>query len=188
MGDTTSQGRLYAGLWRKHGGFPDLDYLDPFRPQAPHQCFGAQGGNNRPPSLGLSITGLSSYDRYRQQHCYSLYQQTGWDRFPHPVAAGSGSVSMATDSGYSHPGQTHSRPPKCDSRLVISAEPAHHDRVASPPSLVTRTRFTRFTFITSGGGYSKSVGYKRTLHWFPYIYLVPSPHLSNIYKIFFFNH
>ena len=55
-------------------------------------------------------------------------------------------------------------------------------------SLVTRTRFTRFTFITSGGGYSKSVGYKRTLHWFPYTYLVPSPHLSNIYKIVFLNH
>ena len=55
-------------------------------------------------------------------------------------------------------------------------------------SLATRTRFTRFTFITSGGGYSKSVGYKRTLIWFRYIYLVPSPHLSNIYKMFFLNH
>ena len=31
-------------------------------------------------------------------------------------------------------------------------------------SLVTRTRFTRYTFITSGGGYSKTVGYKRTLN------------------------
>ena len=55
-------------------------------------------------------------------------------------------------------------------------------------SLVTRTRFTRYTFITSGGGYSKTVGYKRTLNWFRYIYLVPSPHLSNIYKIVFLNH
>ena len=36
-----------------------------------------------------------------------------------------------------------------------------------------------------GGGYSKSVGYKCTLHWFPYIYLLSSPHLSNIYKIIF---
>ena len=55
-------------------------------------------------------------------------------------------------------------------------------------SLVTRTRFTRYTFITSGGGYSKTVGYKHTLNWFRYIYLVPSPHLSNIYKIVFLNH
>ena len=58
---------------------------------------------------------------------------TGWD--PTPVVAGSGSVStcMATDSRYNHPGQTHSGLPKCDSRLVISAEPDHHhDRVASP--------------------------------------------------------
>ena len=55
-------------------------------------------------------------------------------------------------------------------------------------SLVTRTRFTRYTFITSGGGYSKTVGYKRTLNWFRYIYLVPSPHLSNFYKIVLSNH
>ena len=47
------------------------------------------------------------------------------------VAAGSGSVSMATDLRFSHPGQTHSRLPKCDSRMVISAEPALHNRVAS---------------------------------------------------------
>ena len=57
----------------------------------------------------------------------------GWYPFPLPVAAGSGSVSMATDSGYSHPGQTHSGLPQCDSRPVISAEPAHHNRVESPP-------------------------------------------------------
>ena len=54
-------------------------------------------------------------------------------------------------------------------------------------SLITRTRFKRYTFITSGGGYSKTVGYKRTLNWFRCIYLVPSPHLSNIYKIVFLN-
>ena len=44
-------------------------------------------------------------------------------------------------------------------------------------SLVTRTRFTRFTFITSGGGYSKSVGYKRTFE------LVPV-HLSGSFPTF----
>ena len=69
----------------------------------------------------------------RQQDSCSLYQQTGWDPFPHPVASGSGSVSMATDSRYSHLGQTHSGLPKCDSRPVILAKKAHHDRVASPP-------------------------------------------------------
>ena len=84
-------GRLYPGLGRPHGGFSDLWYLDPFRTQAPHQYFGAQDGNASPPSLGLSITGPPSYVRYRQHHCCSLYQQTGWD----PVAAGMGCVSMA---------------------------------------------------------------------------------------------
>ena len=37
-------GRLQSGLGRSHGGFQDFGYLDPYRPQAPHQLSGAQGG------------------------------------------------------------------------------------------------------------------------------------------------
>ena len=46
--------------------------------------------------------------------------------------AGSGSVSVASDSGHNSKSQTHSVLPKCDSRPLVSAEPAHHDRVESP--------------------------------------------------------
>ena len=53
--------------------------------------------------------------------------------FPRPVEAGSRFVSVATDSGHNSSGQTHSGLPKCNSRPVISAEPAHHNRVKSPP-------------------------------------------------------
>ena len=67
--------------------------------------------------MGCSITGPSCYDRYRQYHCCSLYQQTGWDPFPCPVAAGSRSVSVATDSGHNSLSQTYSRLPQCDSRV-----------------------------------------------------------------------
>ena len=49
------------------------------------------------------------------------------------VMAGSGFVSMATNSRYSHPSQTLSRLSKRDSGLPISAEPAHNNRVESPP-------------------------------------------------------
>ena len=35
--------------------------------------------------------------------------------------------------GHNSSSQTHSGLPQCDSRLVISAEPAHHNRVESPP-------------------------------------------------------
>ena len=49
------------------------------------------------------------------------------------VEAGSRSVSVATDSGHKSSSQTHSMLPHCDSRPVISAEPAHHNRVESPP-------------------------------------------------------
>ena len=115
-------GRLNPGLGRSHGGFPDFRCFNLFRTHAPHQCAGAQDGNIGSPTLGLSITGPSGYDHYRQYHCCSLYQQTGWSPLPHPVAAGSGSASMATVSRYSHPGQTHSRLPQCDSRPVISAD------------------------------------------------------------------
>ena len=53
--------------------------------------------------------------------------------FPHPVASGSRSVPMATDSGYSHPGRTYSGLPQCDSNPSISAKPAHNNSVESPP-------------------------------------------------------
>ena len=92
------------------------------RTPAPHQCAGAQGGNFGPPTPGLSITGPPCYDHYRQPHCCSLYQQTGWDPFPCPGAAGGRSVSVATDSGHNPLGQTHSVLPQCDSRPFISAE------------------------------------------------------------------
>ena len=49
-------GRLYPRL-----GFPDFGYLDLFRPQAPHQHFGAQGVNSGPPSLGFSIKSQPSH-------------------------------------------------------------------------------------------------------------------------------
>ena len=124
---------LDPGLGRPHGGFSDCGCMDPFRTRAPHQCTGAQGGNIGPQSLGYSITGPSCFDCYRQYHCCSLHQQTRWDPFPPPDAAGSGSVSVASDSGHNSKSQTHSVLPKCDSRPLVSAEPAHHDRVESPP-------------------------------------------------------
>ena len=88
---------------RPYGGFPDFGYLDPFRPQAPH--------------------------RYGQHYSSILYQQTGWDPFPQTVTCSSGSVPMATNSGHSHPGQTHSGLSECDSGPSISTKSAHNNRV-----------------------------------------------------------
>ena len=69
-------GCLYPGQGRSYGGFPDFGYLDPFRPQAPHQQFGAQGGNFGPLSLVFSLSGPSCYDCYRQHYSGVVYQQT----------------------------------------------------------------------------------------------------------------
>ena len=41
-------------MGRSHGGFPDFGYLDPYRPQAPYQLSGAQGGSLCPTALGPS--------------------------------------------------------------------------------------------------------------------------------------
>ena len=43
--------RLHAGVGCSHGGFPDFGYLDPYRPQAPYQLSGAQGGSLCPTAL-----------------------------------------------------------------------------------------------------------------------------------------
>ena len=125
----TPRPRAGAPTWR----FSDCGCIDLFQTRDPHQCTGAQGVNIGPQSLGYSITGPSCFDCYRQYHCCSLHQQTRWDPFPPPVAAGRGSVSVASDSGHNSKSQTHSVLPKCDSRPLVSAEPAHHDRVESPP-------------------------------------------------------
>ena len=70
-------GYLYPGLGRPHWGFPHFEYLDPFRMQARHQYFGAQGSNSGPGSLGFSITGPTSYDRYRNTTVVAYINKQG---------------------------------------------------------------------------------------------------------------
>ena len=106
--------------------------MDPFRTRAQHQCTGAQGSNIGPQSLGYSITGSSCFDCYRQYH---LHQQTRWDPFPPPVVAGSGSVSVVSDSGHNSKSQTHSGLPKCDSRSLVSDEPVPEPRALTIDAL-----------------------------------------------------
>ena len=77
---------LYPGVGRPHGEFPDFGYLDPYRPQAPYQLSGAQGGNFCPTALGPSAPGPPGYDRYRQFDSSFVYQQTRRDPVPHLVA------------------------------------------------------------------------------------------------------
>ena len=76
-------GRLHPGLGRSHGGFTDFGYLDPYRPQTPHQLLGAQSGNTRPTALGSSPPGPPGYDCYGQFDSSFVYQQSRRDPFPH---------------------------------------------------------------------------------------------------------
>ena len=85
----------------------DFQILDPFRLQAPHQHFGAQGGNFGPPSLGFSVWGhqlkiatdnttdLRDKGNCNSRHvCYSLQHTSSQfmsSQFPEPRA-------LATDA------------------------------------------------------------------------------------------
>ena len=70
-------GRLQSGLGRSHGGFQDFGYLDPYRPQAPHQLPGAQGGYLRPTALGSSAAGPPGHDRHDNSTVVSYINKQG---------------------------------------------------------------------------------------------------------------
>ena len=95
-------GGLHAGVGRSHGGFPDFGYLDPYRPQAPYQLSGAQGGSLCRTALGPSAPGPPGYDR------------------PLPLVRG---------LEHNSPGKAYSRLSERDSRPPISSESANIDRV-----------------------------------------------------------
>ena len=92
--------------WGPHMGDSQISGTWTFRLQAPYELFGTHSGNFDPPSVGYSATGPPRYDHCGQHYSSVLYQQTGRDPFPHPVAGGS--VPMASNSGHSHQGQAHS--------------------------------------------------------------------------------
>ena len=110
-------GRLHVGVGRSHGGFPDFGYLDPYRPQAPHQLFGAQGGSLCPTALGSNAPGPPGYDRYRQFDSSFIYQQARRDPFPH--LNDSRTSPLVRGSEHYSPSTTDSRLPECDSRPPI---------------------------------------------------------------------
>ena len=76
---------------------------------------------------------------------------------------------MASDSGHNSKTQTHSGLPKCDSRPLVPAEPAHHDRVESPPQ-------SRESDIqTVGNSSSDRFATVHNMHLPQFMALVPEP-------------
>ena len=126
-------GRLQSGLGRPHGGFQDFGYLDPYRPQAPHQLSGVQSGYFCPTALGSSASGPPGHGRHGQFDSGFIYQQAGRDSLLHPAALNCRSFPLVRVSGHNSPGKTHSRLSERDSRPPISSEPANTDRVVPAP-------------------------------------------------------
>ena len=56
--------------------------MDTFRPQAPHQQFGAQSCNFGPPTLGFSFTGPPSYDCWS---FFATFHNTHLPQFTSPI-------------------------------------------------------------------------------------------------------
>ena len=126
-------GRLQSGLGRPHGGFQDFGYLDPHRPQAPHQLSGVQSGYSCPTALGSSASGPPGHGCHGQFDSGFIYQQAGRDSLPHPAAFSCRPFPLVRVSGHNSPGKTHSRLSERDSRPPISSEPANTDRVVPAP-------------------------------------------------------
>ena len=123
-------GRLQSGLGRSHGGFQDFGYLDPYRPQAPHQLSGAQGGYLRPTALGSSAAGPPGHDRHGQFDSGFIYQQAGRD---FPATFDCRAFPLVRVTRHNSPGKTHSRLHERDSRPPISSESVNTDRVVPAP-------------------------------------------------------
>ena len=126
-------GRLQSGLGPSHGGFQDFRYLDPFRPQAPHQLSGAQGGYLRPTALGSSASGPPGHDRHGRFDSGFIYQQAGRDSLHFPATLDCRAFPLVRVTRHNSPGETHSRLPERDSRPPISSESANTDRVVPTP-------------------------------------------------------
>ena len=122
-------GRLQSGLGRPHGGFQDFGYLDPHRPQAPHQLSGVQSGYSCPTALDSSASGPPGHGRHGQFDSGFIYQQAGRDSLSHPAAFSCRPFPLVRVSGHNSPGKKHSRLSERDSRPPISSEPANTDRV-----------------------------------------------------------
>ena len=93
--------RLHTGVGRSHGGFPDFGYLDPYRPQAPHQLFGVQGGSLCPTALGSNAPGppgtWTHTDRKIHINCTELKAVVSALQHWAPVLQGH-QVMIATDN------------------------------------------------------------------------------------------
>ena len=126
-------GRLQSGLGRSHVGFQDFGYLDPYRPQAPDQLSGAQGGYLRPTALGSSASGPPGHDRHGQFDSGFIYQQAGRDSLHFPATLDCRTFPLVRVTRHNSPGKTHSRLPECDSRPPISSESTNTDRVVPTP-------------------------------------------------------
>ena len=110
-----------------------VSYLDPYRPQAPHQLSGAQGGYLRPTALGSSASGPPGHGHHGQFDSGFIYQQAGRDTLHSPSTLDCRAFPLVRVTRHNSPGKTHSRLPERDSRPPISSESANTDRVVPTP-------------------------------------------------------
>ena len=129
---TIFYGRLYPGVRRVHGGFPDIRYRVP-GPIQNASSTSAVWSLRRlcyvcPVTLGPSAPGPPGYVRYGQFDSF-LGQQTRRDTLSHLVTFNSQASPLARGSERYSPSKTFSRLSERDSRPPISSKAANSDRV-----------------------------------------------------------
>ena len=127
-------GRLDSGLERPHGGFSNCGCMDPFLTRARHQYV---------LELKEVILALHHWVTILQGHHVFIATDNTTVLAYINKQGGTHSyllLRLVVDlflwlqtRDINSPSQTHSGLPRCDSRPIVSAEPAHHDRVESPP-------------------------------------------------------
>ena len=75
---------------------------------------------------------LPGHDCYGQHHGSALYQQAGRDTVLLPTSSSSGPIPVATLTGHSPPGQTHSRLFQCDPRPSVQPQSSDNHGMESP--------------------------------------------------------
>ena len=125
-------GRLQSGLGRSHGGFQDFGYLDPYRPQAPHQLSGAQGGS----------CVLQHWAPLLQGHQVMVATDNSTvvsyiNNCPHQLSGAQGGYLRPTALGFSASGPPgHGRHGQFDSGFIY--QQAWRDTLLSPATLDCR--------------------------------------------------
>ena len=125
-------GRLYSGLGRPHGGFPDFGYMAPLDRQLHISYLELKEVEAALHHWAPLLQGHQVMIATDNSTVVSYINKQGGTSSHTLLTSGSGAVYVVTSAEHSCPSKTHPRLSERDSRPPISSQPADTDRVESP--------------------------------------------------------